>query len=208
MIFLIEIAVFWRTRTSQDTLSTQADLIIRIKHKNNAPQRDASPPILSYAANVNFSLTKLNSEAMLNSPIPRYAEKSKKLIRIDRAYCRIGVIQEYRLQMLSGHGARAGGQEVPAASDKFTYPKVCREIIKADSDMSGILSYRCNSRISPPDAIWARSPCRQYWKITYPKVCREITKAGLDTQCKPLDRSTQKTLAPRTSWAGSSCSRW
>ena len=36
--------------------------------------------------------------------------------------------------MLSGHGARAGEQEVPAADDKFTYPKVCREIIKAGLD--------------------------------------------------------------------------
>ena len=36
--------------------------------------------------------------------------------------------------MLSGHGARAGEQEVPAADDKFTYPKVCGEIIKAGLD--------------------------------------------------------------------------
>ena len=48
---------------------------------------------------------------MLNSPILRYAEKSKKLIRIDRAYRRIGVIQEYRLQMLSGRRASAGSIE-------------------------------------------------------------------------------------------------
>ena len=52
--------------------------------------------------------------------------------------------------MLSGHGARAGEQEVPAADDKFTYPKVCREIIKAGLDTQCKPSDRSISRIPAP----------------------------------------------------------